>query len=141
MRRLRPLDLATPYEFTQLRGVLGGLQWRAVQTAPQLSATVSLLKSREPGATIQVLEDAKAAVRAAKREAAVSIRVWVSSKLPWWEHHFVTWVDAANGNRLDGKSTGGVFVGCAPPALSKGDWAKVSPIAWGSYKLPRVALG
>ena len=61
--------------------------------------------------------------------------------VPWHEHHFVAWVDAARANRLDGKSTGGLLIGCSDASLVAGAFAKVSTIAWGSYKLPRHCPG
>lgn len=49
------------------------------------------------------------------------------------------WADAAGQNRRDGGSTQGIFLGLAPLTLSDGCIEKITPIAWQSSKIDRVA--
>eukprot|EP00439_Symbiodinium_sp_Y106_P008646 s6918_g1.t1 len=50
----------------------------------------------------------------------------------------VMWVDAANGNRVDGGSTQGLFLGMAPKTILSGSVTGVSPLAWHSQKIDRT---
>ncbi|CAE7246756.1 unnamed protein product, partial [Symbiodinium sp. CCMP2592] len=45
---------------------------------------------------------------------------------------FVAWVDAASGNRIDGGSTQGIFVGATTENIMQGDVCDVSPVSWHS---------
>eukprot|EP00439_Symbiodinium_sp_Y106_P032777 s3772_g3.t3 len=51
---------------------------------------------------------------------------------------FIGWVDAANGNRSDGGSTQGIFIGATPKEMLQGDICGVSPISWTSQKIDRA---
>ncbi|OLQ15715.1 Ankyrin-2 [Symbiodinium microadriaticum] len=50
----------------------------------------------------------------------------------------VAWVDAAQGNRADGGSTQGIFLGVSTTDLLEGKIAGVSPLAWTSQKIDRA---
>ena len=47
------------------------------------------------------------------------------------------WVDAANGNRPDGGSTQGIFIGMGPTSVLQGNIGGITPISWHSSKIDR----
>eukprot|EP00439_Symbiodinium_sp_Y106_P034056 s2629_g4.t1 len=49
----------------------------------------------------------------------------------------VAWVDAAQGNRVDGGSTQGILIGMSTTKLLAGEVEGVSPISWTSQKIDR----
>ena len=53
----------TEAERTQLRGLLGALQWPSTQSAPHLQAMVSMLSGDVMRATVKTLESAKSQLR------------------------------------------------------------------------------
>merc|ERR1711894_732205 len=53
--------------------------------------------------------------------------------------NIVTWADAAWAVRADGTSQGGYFVGLVEKDFLRGKMGAVTPLAWTSWKLHRVA--
>ena len=132
-------DLATKDEITQLRGVLGAVQWRAYSTAPQLLVQLSMLQSMISKATVKTLKLANKLVREAFHNRFQHIRITGLDGLDPEEVNFVAWSDAAVGNRPDFGSTGGYLVCATTPAMLKGEAAPVTPVSWRSGRLQRVA--
>ena len=54
-RKQQPDEETTPAEKKAMRGLLGGLAWRATQTAPWLSASTSILQGTQTTARVQDL--------------------------------------------------------------------------------------
>ena len=48
------------------------------------------------------------------------------------------WVDASDGNRHDGGSTQGIFVGLGPEEMFRGEMGAVTPVSWHSTKIDRM---
>ena len=132
-------DLATKEEISQLRGVLGAVQWRAYSTAPQLLAQLSMLQSTISKATVKTLKLANKLVREAFHNRFQHIRITALDGVAPEEVCFVAWSDAAVGNRPDFGSTGGYLVCATTPATLKGETAPVTPVSWRSGRLQRVA--
>ena len=63
----------TESERTQLRGLLGALQWPATQSSRHLQAMVSMLSGEVTKATVKTLEAANKALRFAKSNADVGL--------------------------------------------------------------------
>jgi hypothetical protein len=103
----------TESERTQLRAILGGLQWLVTQTRLDCAVDVNLLQSMIKDATVETLLAANKVLRKMRQgPTELYTRKLDESK----GLHMVAWSDASWANRKDGKSTGGFIVGlCARP--------------------------
>ena len=126
----------TEREKSQLRALLGSLSWLAQQTAPHISADVSLLLSEVSTSTVDTIVRVNQLVENVKQRK--QHRLLIHGFAPDEELALYAWVDAANGNRPDGNSTQGIFVGLGPKSMLHGTVGNVSPIAWHSSKADRV---
>lgn len=132
-------EAATPEEQAQLRGLLGGAQWRCYQTAPQHAARLSMLQSEVSKPTVQTLRQANKLCREIYQNKHVSIRVGQLQVKHPSEVIFINWCDAALGNRPGGGSTGGYLLAASSPVMLDGTRTNANPISWKSGKLSRVA--
>eukprot|EP00439_Symbiodinium_sp_Y106_P029505 s2527_g3.t1 len=123
-------------EKTQLRALLGSLSWLAQQTAPHLSASVSLLLSEVTQSTVDTI------IRVNQLTSQVKKRKDHAMIIHSFAEHeslsMYAWVDAASGNRPDGGSTQGIFIGIGPSSMMQGAVGQVTPVAWHSSKVDRV---
>ena len=123
-RRQARHDPTSEREKTQLRATLGSLSWLAQQTAPHISAPVSLLLSEVTRSSVDtIIRVNQLTNQVKKRKDHVMI---------------INWVDAAPSNRPDGGSTQGIFVGLGPLNMMQGAVGGVTPVAWHSSKVDRV---
>ena len=60
-------------ELTQLRGLLGSLQWPAVQSSPRLQSSASILSGHVSKACLQTVADTNRLLRFAKEHADVGL--------------------------------------------------------------------
>jgi hypothetical protein len=128
---------ATDREVSQLRGVLGGLQWKVTQTGPQLAATLHALQGQVNEATVKTLKEANDLVKVAKAKD-FPIPIHHHNYCNWTNLVSVTWTDAAQADRPDGKSTGGYVSGFANKHhIDSNDWTPITLIGWNTSKLPR----
>ena len=129
----------TEREISQLRGLNGGLQWKATQTGPQICASLNMLQSQVGTATLKNIREANDLVKYLKQQE-FAIIIHSHNYVPWYDIGCVTWSDAAQGDRPDGKSTGG-YVTCLGETSTalKGFWTDMSLVSWNTSKLPRVA--
>ncbi|CAE7508263.1 GIP [Symbiodinium sp. CCMP2456] len=109
---------ATPEEVTQLRGVLGAIQWRAYSTAPQHMATLSMLQSQTSKATVGTLQQANKLAREVYAQRHMCIRI-LDLQIDPDDVTFVAWSDAAVGNRPDLGSTGGYIIAATTPNVTE----------------------
>ena len=130
---------ATATEVSQLRGVLGSIQWKVTQTGPQFAAALNHLQSDVTRATTQTLKDANKLVTEIKR-GAQPLKIHHHDYVHWKDIASITWHDAAQGDRKDGSSTGGYIRGFGrKDKILAGDWTPISLMSWSTSKLPRVA--
>ena len=120
----------------QLRALLGGISWHAQQVAPYLAAEVSLLLTEVSRSTVETIVKANMLLAAAKGKKDHVMRI--HSFQPDDTLTMVAWVDAAQGNRADGGSTQGIFLGVTTTKLLQGKIEGVSPLAWTSQKIDRA---
>ena len=135
----RRKDLAQPTtdrEKTQLRALLGGISWHAQQVAPFLSAEVSLLLTEVSRSSVDTILKANMLLATAKAKQAYKMKIHAFEETD--DLVMIMWVDAANGNRIEGGSTQGLFLGMAPKSILGGHVTGVSPIAWHSQKIDRA---
>ena len=127
----------TESERTQLRGLLGALQWPATQTSPHLQAGVSLLCGEVTKATTKTLESANKLLRFAKANSDVGLEFrYLGSKE---DVTFAVYSDASFACRTDLSSQGGYLVVMIPREVAEGQAGHYVVVDWRSWKLQRVA--
>ena len=143
---LKPIDIpkgpdrpVNDRELSQLRAVLGALQWKATQTGPHIAASLNALQSQITKATLKTLKEANDLIKVTKLQDN-QITIHNHNYAAWNELCSINWCDAAQGDRPDGGSTGGQVHGLAiKTEVTNGEWTPVSLIGWSTSKLPRVA--
>ncbi|CAE7779652.1 RE1 [Symbiodinium sp. CCMP2456] len=126
----------TDRERSQLRTLLGGLSWHAQQVAPHVSAEVGLLLSEVSKGTVSTILRANLLLYHTKARGEHKMKIHAFH--PQESLALFAWVDASDGNRPDGGSTQGIFIGLGPEALFRGDMGSVTPISWHSTKIDRM---
>ena len=127
----------TPKEQAALRGLLGSLQWPAVQSARHLQASTSLLSGEMAGGLSNALLEANRLLKFAKENSDVGLRYPPLG--PLHELRLSCMVDAAHAVRADGSSQGGYIMLLTHKSAFEGSEVPYHVIDWKSYKLPRVA--
>ena len=122
---------------SKVRGLLGALQWPAVQGMPPLAATVSILAALVTGADGHLVSELNKALRFAKTLATQPLRMTrVANTLE--DVAYVCFSDAAFGVRKDNASQGGYIIVAAPVSVLEGAAVPYNVISWRSFKLQRV---
>ena len=129
----------TSDEMTQLRGVLGALQWRGQQTAPHLMAKIGQLQSAVSRANLETVRAANKLVRECFQTRYLSTKINQLNLDDPKDVQFVAWSDAALANRIDLSSTGGYVIAATTPEMMTGQRSPLTMIAWRSCRLPRKA--
>ena len=146
IRKIKPMTLDKNREAQQplsakeqsdLRGLLGSLQWPAVQSSPHLQATTSLLSGMMSSGTTGAILEANSALRFAKDNSDVHLRYDPLGDLK--DLRLATMFDAALGVRHDGSSQGGYIILMVHKDAFAGIESSYHVMDWRSFKLPRVA--
>ena len=122
---------------TQLRGLLGSLQWPAVQSSPHLQASASLLAGQVSSGTVETMNEANRLLRFAKGNSDVCLEY--QAICPLDDLRLVCSFDAAFGVRRDGASQGGYITMLVPKGVFEGEEHPYHVVDWRSAKLPRIA--
>ena len=101
-------DALNQRELTQLRGLLGSLQWPAVQSSPHLQSSTSLLSGHVTKACLQTVSDTNRLLRFAKEHADVGLHYEHLGTVD--ELSMVCFFDAAFAARSDGASQAGYII-------------------------------
>ena len=126
----------TDQERTELRALLGGLQWLVGQSRVDGSIDVNLLQSCVATATVETVLAANKVLRKLRQGPSKLY----TRRVPDGEQiNLVAWSDASWANRRDGKSTGGYLIGLCGSNVLKGGRGHISVVSWGTNKLKRVA--
>ena len=133
-RQRTPNAEVTENERTQLRALLGGLQWLVTQTRVDGMIDVNLLQSCVTTATVETLLTANKILRKLRQGPTRMYNKKINGQL-----NLVAWSDASWANRRDGKSTGGFLIGICGAEVLAGTRSHVSIVSWGTNKLKRVA--
>ena len=131
----------TPSELSQAKAVLGAIQWRVSQTAPQHAAKLSLLQSMLPHGkeSKDVLHQINKLVREVYAQRGLSVKVQQLEAQQDSDLVMIGWSDAAVANRPDLSSTGAYVVGLCHKQILSGIRSPVNLVAWRSGKLRRTA--
>ena len=134
-RRREIKSPTTQLEKSKLRAALGALSWCAQQTCPHLSAGVSLLLSQVNCSTVETMLETNKLVYRTKCQR--KHQLLIHGGLSLQDTIVAGWADASVQNRVDGKSTRGIFIGLTSKKLLMGQMCKVSAVAWNSTKIVR----
>eukprot|EP00435_Cladocopium_sp_Y103_P018919 s1103_g4.t1 len=124
----------TPGEVTQLRSLIGALQYAAVHTRPDIAAKVGEIQSRVTKATVSDLVFANKVLHEAKSHPVTLMTLPITPDQ-------VTFCAFSDASFLSGKEKyahqgGLIFV--TTPELLDNQRAVVAPVAWMSKKIHRV---
>ena len=140
-QRLRADGPLTPQETGACRTSLGGLQWLAIQTQPQLCARCNLLLTEiVVGGTLSHAREIQQMIGEVRREPQ-RLRFFKPKDAKHWSQLvFVTMGDQAHNNRPKGDSTGGMVSLVSGPSCVDGEVTPMMLLAWRSWKLKRKAI-
>ena len=107
----------TQKETTQLRALIGALQWPCTQSAPFLQCSVSQLAGKVSKATVSTIDQGNKILRMAKANSDVALQP----------------------TEMTSQSQGGYLLCMVNRNVTTGDEGKYNLIDWRSWKLARVA--
>ena len=107
-----PEDEMNPREVFQLRGLLGSLQWPAVQSSPHVQCSTSLISGSMSAGLVKSIVDANKLLKFCKENADVGVRYEPLGELSGLR--LVCMFDAAFGVRRDSSSQGGYLIMLVP---------------------------
>ncbi|CAK0848586.1 unnamed protein product, partial [Prorocentrum cordatum] len=114
-RGRKPTEGVSDKERSDLRGRLGTVGWRAQQSAPWLSAEVSLLQAEIPTATVSTIQKINKLIRTMNDTADVVMLIPAIEQIA-----VVGWGDAAWAARITGESQGGEMIVLVPLSFLSG---------------------
>ncbi len=136
-RKNDPNSPLTQKETTQLRALIGALQWPCTQSSPYLQCSVSQLAGKVSKATVSTIDHGNKILRMAKANSDVTLQYSNLGDIN--DITFVTYADAAYANRDDLTSQGGYLLCMVNRTTTDGDEGRYNLIDWRSWKLARVA--
>ena len=145
LSKVKPITVAkrgpeaelSPAEVSRLRGLLGSLQWPAVQSQPHLCCSASLIAGQMGDTMMHNITEANKLLQFAKDNKDVSLRY--SNICPADKLRMVGMFDASFAIRRDGSSQGGFLLMLVPSSTFEGVESEYHLVDWRSFKLPRVA--
>ena len=139
--RLRTDDILSDYEKGLCRTALGGLQWLAIQTQPQLCSRCNILLTEiTTNGTMQHAREIQGMISEVRAEPQRLHFFRLPTVEHWNQLVFITMRDQAHANRPNGDSTGGIVSMVAGPESINGAVCPMMLIAWRSWKLRRKAI-
>ena len=137
-KKRSPAEMLKEREITQLRGLVGSLQWPAVQTAPHLQCSTSLLAGQVTKATVQTVLDCNRLLKFAKDNKDIGLQYrHIGSP---HDLRLLCFFDAGFSTRNDGTSQGGYVIMLVNGKLMESDEEDYYRVLdWRSFKTPRVA--
>ena len=124
----------TPEETTQLRSLIGALQYASVHTRPDLSAKIGELQSSVPKATVRDLVQANKVLHEAKVHKVSLMTVPIAPD----QVSFCAFSDASFLSGKEKYAHQGGLIFATTPELLENKKSVVAPIAWISKKIQRV---
>eukprot|EP00435_Cladocopium_sp_Y103_P011911 s1821_g3.t1 len=129
----------TSGELHQARAVLGAVQWRVYQTAPQHAAKLGYYQSMLTKGDRSMLEGINKMVREVHAQKDLGMHIYQLNAEKDDDLVLVAWSDAALANRPDLGSTGGYIIGFVHKSMVESQMSgQVNVMSWGSHKLKRV---
>ena len=133
-----PTEALNEREITQVRGLLGSVQWPAVQTSPHLQCSTSMLSSQINKATVHTVHECNRLLKFCKENKDVGLtynHIGEPQQL-----QMITFFDAGFGSRPDGNSQGGYMIRLVNKSLlNSSEEGQYHVLDWRSFRTPRVA--
>ena len=139
MNPIRETRKLTSEEVSQVRAILGSVQWRVYQTAPQHAAKLNYLQSLIAAQDSSIVEQVNKLIREVYASRSLSVQVQPLGADDPEQLCLVGWSDASLANRPDLSSTGGHIIGFMHQKAIDSGLGRVNPVSWRSGKLHRVA--
>ncbi|CAE7407625.1 RE1 [Symbiodinium natans] len=136
IREERKLTLA---EVSQVRAVLGSVQWRVYQSAPQHAAKLNYLQSLIASQDSSIVEQVNKLIREVYSARSLSVQVQSLGAEDPEQLCMIAWSDASLANRPDFSSTGGHLIALMHQQSLEAGMGRINPIAWKSGRLHRIA--
>ena len=124
-------------ETTQLRALVGSLQWPSTQSAPHLQCAVSQLAGKVSKGTVSSLELGNKVLRMAKANADIGLQYHSLGTVN--DITFLVFSDATYASRDDLSSQGGYLLCMVHHDVINGKEDNYNVLDWRSWKLARVA--
>ena len=134
-RKYSPNEKVTDEERLALRGIIGSLQYAAVNTRPDLSSRLSHLQSSINTATIDTLNTANKVLHEAKRHKNTKITI---KPIDLHNLRFLAFSDASFTSKKQPDSHTGMMIMATHADIAKQHTCPVSPISWGCKKIQKV---
>jgi hypothetical protein len=140
-RKKRGHDNATAEECSLFRAQMGVLQWCTTQIFLQFAVNVSMLLSSSSELRVEHLLEGNSLSREVRKQKAQKLRFSNLGHPAWTTVGATQYVDASQGNRPRGHSTGGMVTLMTGEDFRLGKEAPASLMGWRSFRLPRKVLG
>ena len=134
-RRLQADHQVTDQERGRLRGLIGSLQYAAINTRPDLASRLSHLQSSVPTATVETLLEANRVLHEAKQHHDVNI---VIQPIRCEDLRFLAFCDASFASAKTPVSHAGAIILSTHKDISRNQSCIVSPLLWSSKKIQKV---
>ena len=134
-RKTQPDLPVTEEERGSLRGLVGSLQYAAVNTRPDLSSRLSSLQSAINHATVDTLLEANRLLHEAKKHHDVTITI---RPIPYKDFRFMAFSDASFPSHKKPESHPGAIIVGTHHEISNNIQCPISPVSWGSKKIQKV---
>ena len=118
-----------------LRGLVGSLQYAAVNTRPDLANRLSQLQSSINKAKIEDLLEANKLLHEAKKYHDVTITI---KPIPYKDFRFMAFSDASFASHRKPDSHAGMIIVGTHQQINNNVQCPISPISWGSKKIQKV---
>ena len=118
-----------------LRGLVGSLQYAAVNTRPDLASRLSQLQSSINKAKIENLLEANKLLHEAKKYHEVSITI---KPITYKDFRFMAFSDASFASHRKPDSHAGMIIVGTHQQINNNVQCPISPISWGSKKIQKV---
>ena len=137
-----PEDEMNEHDRSQLRALLGSLQWPAVQSQPHLQCSASLISGQQKTNKLRAIIEGNSLLRFAKENSDVTLRYEPFESIQSWQDlskaRLNVMFDAAHAVREDHSSQGGYIAFITPDTVFHEE-TSYHVVDWRSFKLHRVA--
>ena len=136
-RRGNPEDVVSEKERQSLRGLIGSLQYAAVNTRPDICNKLSLLQTQINRAKVQTLLDANKLLHETKVNSNVTLKI---QPIKIEDVRYIAFSDASFASEKCPDSYQGMMIMAAHRDIGENKVSKVNPIVWHSKKIQKVAV-
>ena len=133
-----PEDEMNEHDKSQLRALLGSIQWPAAQTSPHVQCSASLISGQQKTNKLRAIIEANQLLKFAKNNMDLCLRYEPLEVESLDDVRLCIMFDAAHGVREDHTSQGGYFAFLTTDKIFQTE-STYHIVDWRSFKLPRVA--